>query len=109
MLSIALRPVIVRSGFALGAEDGKADADSRGEDRGKRSTGFGGQSFLPEPLEKIRWIRQNYPDLDIEVDGGINDQTAPQVVEAGANVLVAGSFIFKSEDRLAAIKKLRVE
>ncbi len=47
------------------------------------------------------------PDLDISVDGGINGQTAPQAREAGANILVAGSYIFKAADRLAAIASLR--
>lgn len=69
--------------------------------------GFGGQSFMHEPVEKIRAIREEFPDLDIEVDGGINAETASIVIEAGANVLVAGSFIFQAEDREKAIERLR--
>ena len=58
--------------------------------------GFGGQAFLKEVLPKIRRIRQKLGDrpVDIEVDGGIAPQTAPLVVEAGANALVAGSAVF---------------
>jgi ribulose-phosphate 3-epimerase len=59
--------------------------------------GFGGQAFIPSQLHKIRAIRQMIGSrpIDLEVDGGINTETAPLVVEAGANVLVAGSGVFK--------------
>ena len=59
--------------------------------------GFGGQSFLTSQLEKVRTIREMIGDrqIDLEVDGGVNQQTARAVVEAGANVLVAGSAVFK--------------
>jgi len=70
--------------------------------------GFGGQKFIPVALEKIREIRKLKPDLDIEVDGGINAETAKQCIEAGANILVAGSYIFGAEDREKAIESLRV-
>lgn len=61
--------------------------------------GFGGQKFMENQMEKVRAIRHAAgPDLDIEVDGGINRETAKTVVEAGANVLVAGSFVFGSEN-----------
>jgi ribulose-phosphate 3-epimerase len=58
--------------------------------------GFGGQSFIPAVLEKIRRVRAlvGSRPIDIEVDGGITPATAPQAVEAGANVLVAGSAVF---------------
>ena len=69
--------------------------------------GFGGQSFIPEALEKVRCIRQHAPSLDIEIDGGINRTTAPLAVEAGANVLVAGTAVFRAADRRAAIAELR--
>lgn len=69
--------------------------------------GFGGQTFMEDTLSKVRSIRERYPDLDIEIDGGINAETAKLAVEAGANILVAGSYIFKSEDRIAAIESLR--
>ncbi len=59
--------------------------------------GFGGQAFIPSVVEKIRRIKAMIGDrpIDIEVDGGVAPQTAPLVAEAGANVLVAGSAIFK--------------
>jgi ribulose-phosphate 3-epimerase len=69
--------------------------------------GFGGQAFMPEVLPKIEKLRQKFSG-DIEVDGGINAQTALQVVKAGANVLVAGSAIFGKEDVRKAVKDLRV-
>jgi ribulose-phosphate 3-epimerase len=68
--------------------------------------GFGHQHFLPTTLPKIRRLRRMIdevnPGCDLEVDGGINDTTAPLVVEAGANVLVAGSAIFADKDGIAA-------
>ena len=69
--------------------------------------GFGGQKFMPEVLEKVKWLREHFPDLDIQIDGGINDETAPLVIEAGANVLVAGSYILKNDNPSEAIDKLR--
>lgn len=68
--------------------------------------GFGGQEFIPETLAKIRQVREAITarglDCDVEVDGGINEQTAPLVVEAGANVLVAGWALFGAPDGVAA-------
>jgi ribulose-phosphate 3-epimerase len=68
--------------------------------------GFGGQDFIPETLGKIRQIRNAIQERDlaceIEVDGGINQQTARSVVEAGANVLVVGTAVFESSDGIAA-------
>lgn len=69
--------------------------------------GFGGQAFMPVAIEKIRAIRAKYPELDIAVDGGINTETGAQCKEAGANILVAGSFIFGASDRSGAIQSLR--
>lgn len=73
--------------------------------------GFGGQSFMMDMLEKIRRVRQYAADkgfpLDIEVDGGINDRTAGLAAEAGANVLVTGSYLFRSRDPAAAMRQLR--
>jgi len=69
--------------------------------------GFGGQSFMPSALDKIKWLREKAPKLDIAVDGGINEETGKLCREAGANVLIAGSYIFKAKDRVAAIKALR--
>ncbi|HLL79109.1 MAG TPA: ribulose-phosphate 3-epimerase [Ktedonobacteraceae bacterium] len=74
--------------------------------------GFGGQEFIPEMLPKIerlrRWITQRGLPCDIEVDGGIHEATAPQVVQAGANLLVAGSAVYNDHESVAdAIKRLR--
>ncbi|MCK6440762.1 MAG: ribulose-phosphate 3-epimerase [Planctomycetes bacterium] len=69
--------------------------------------GFGGQSFIPGVLDKIKRARELAPQLDIEIDGGINDATARDAVDAGANVLVAGSYVFKARDLADPIKKLR--
>jgi ribulose-phosphate 3-epimerase len=73
--------------------------------------GFGGQSFIPEVVPKIRRLRKMIDaaglKTEIEVDGGINPQTARQVVEAGATVLVAGSAVFGSKDYRKAIAALR--
>ena len=72
--------------------------------------GFGGQKFIENSTEKIRRVRRMTeelnPDCLIEVDGGINDATAPAVVEAGADVLVAGSYVFGHENPAAAIELL---
>ncbi len=74
--------------------------------------GFGGQSFLPAMLPKLRQLREmlerhGRSDIYIQVDGGINAQTAALVREAGANSLVAGTYVFGHEDRAAAIASLR--
>lgn len=73
--------------------------------------GYGGQSFMPDMLPKVRAIREEADrrglDLDIQVDGGINPETAKLCREAGANVLVAGSSVYKAQDRKAAIDALR--
>ena len=71
--------------------------------------GFGGQSFIVEQLSKIRQIRDmiGTRPIELEVDGGINPRTALQCVEAGADVLVAGSAVFSSDDYAANIAALR--
>lgn len=69
--------------------------------------GYGGQGFIRSTLDKIRQIRALDPDKYIEVDGGINPETSKLVREAGANVLVAGTFLFRAEDMAAAVKELR--
>ena len=68
--------------------------------------GWSGQKFIPSTLPKIRWLRENFDGI-IEVDGGITPENAKEVVGAGADVLVAGSAIFKEQDRAAAIAALR--
>ncbi len=69
--------------------------------------GFGGQEFMPEMLEKIRLVRAMLGDRDLEVDGGINEGTAAEACDAGANVLVAGNHVFSSDSYLEAIEGLR--
>lgn len=70
--------------------------------------GFGGQKFMKDMCPKIREIREMRPDLEyVEVDGGIAPDTAKFVAEAGANVFVAGSSVFKAEDREKAISEMK--
>lgn len=73
--------------------------------------GFGGQAFIPEVLEKVRTARDKADemglDLDIEIDGGITATTAPLATAAGANVLVAGSAIFRAPDPAKAAREIR--
>jgi len=69
--------------------------------------GFGGQKFIDLALAKIKQLKKMRPDLMVQVDGGINAETAKLCREAGADVLVAGSYIFKAADRVAAINSLR--
>jgi ribulose-phosphate 3-epimerase len=86
--------------------------------------GFGGQAFMPEVLEKIKFTRNlcdqmnireggkvpqkgTLPPFDIQVDGGIDDQTAPLCIEAGANHLVAGTYLFKGGEMREKITKLK--
>ncbi len=71
--------------------------------------GFGGQSFLDSQFEKIARLRRMIGDrpIDLEVDGGVNPETAKQCVAAGANVLVAGSAVFKGDDYAGNIRALR--
>ncbi len=68
--------------------------------------GFGGQAFMPEVMPKVRQLRAIY-DKDIEVDGGINKETSREAVNAGANVLVAGTAVFGKPDAKQAILDLR--
>lgn len=73
--------------------------------------GLGGQSLIPGTLDKVSTLKkycdENDFDIDIEVDGGINDVTSKKAVEAGANILVVGSYVWKSDDYTAAINKIR--
>lgn len=88
------------------------------------SPGFGGQAFMPEMVEKIEWTREycekhgirqggiikpglSLPPFDIQVDGGINEVTGPICVQAGANVLVSGNYLFQQPDLTKAIETLR--
>ncbi|MBT9281404.1 MAG: ribulose-phosphate 3-epimerase [Hydrogenibacillus schlegelii] len=74
--------------------------------------GFGGQAFIPQMVDKVRTLRAmldaaGRPDVAIEVDGGIDVETVPAIVAAGARVLVAGTAVFGARDRRAAIGTLR--
>jgi ribulose-phosphate 3-epimerase len=73
--------------------------------------GFGGQAFRPEMMEKVKhakdWREAHQATLHIEVDGGINAETAKLSIDNGANVLVAGTSIFRTEDYALAIRELR--
>jgi ribulose-phosphate 3-epimerase len=73
--------------------------------------GFGGQKFIPDVLDKVRALRNLSNEqgigMDIEVDGGINEETARACVEAGANVLVAGSYVFGGSDYGDRIRRVR--
>lgn len=69
--------------------------------------GFGGQSFIESAVRKIKELREMNPNVDIEVDGGITDKTIGRCIEAGANIFVAGSYVFKGDyaERIASLKK----
>ncbi len=69
--------------------------------------GFGGQEFIDHVLSQVQTARAAYPDLMIQMDGGIDEKTAPKCIKAGANNLVSGSFIFGAKDRTMAITSLR--
>ena len=74
--------------------------------------GWGGQKFIPSTLEKIEklrsfLVRSGRGELDIEVDGGITEENVRDVISAGANVIVAGSAVFRSADMRATIQRLR--
>ena len=69
--------------------------------------GFGGQKFIPFTLDKIRKLREMTPDIDIEVDGGVNKDNVAELVKAGANVLVAGTAVFGGD--IAENTKLMIE
>ncbi len=62
---------------------------------------------MPSELPKVKALRDKYPDLNIEVDGGLSEKTIDEAAEAGANVIVAGSAVFGAEDPRAVIRKLR--
>ncbi|MBO7086543.1 MAG: ribulose-phosphate 3-epimerase [Bacilli bacterium] len=72
--------------------------------------GFGGQAFIPSALDKIKYLadkrKHNGYNYLIEVDGGINKETAKQCIEAGVDILVAGSYIFSSNNRKALIEEI---
>lgn len=73
--------------------------------------GFGGQKFMPQALEKLEYLRAKRKEMGLdfllEVDGGINAETAPLAVKSGADVLVAGSFIFSAENMADRVKEIK--
>ncbi len=74
--------------------------------------GWGGQQFIPETLKKIELLRSycikcGRPELDIEVDGGVTERNVKEIISAGANVIVAGSTVFGSENMAETIQRLR--
>lgn len=73
--------------------------------------GFGGQKFMPSALDKLSALRDECKrqglEIDLEVDGGINAETAPLAVKAGATVLVAGNYVFSAEDMAAKIAEIK--
>ena len=75
--------------------------------------GYGGQKLIPETIEKVRKLRAELENrgslVEIQVDGGVNNENACELVSAGASILVAGSSVFAASDRSAAISALRCE
>ncbi|GMM31698.1 ribulose-phosphate 3-epimerase [Martiniozyma asiatica (nom. inval.)] len=69
--------------------------------------GFGGQKFMPDMMIKVESLREKFPQLDIQVDGGLGKGTVEIASEAGANVVVAGTSVFKAQDPQAMIEYLR--
>lgn len=68
--------------------------------------GFGGQSFIESAVEKIKDVRKMHPTIDIQIDGGITDKTISKCIEAGANIFVAGSYVFSGDyaERISLLK-----
>lgn len=69
--------------------------------------GWGGQSFMHDMLDKVSTLRERYPEKDINIDGGITADTAPLAIAAGATILVSGSYLYKAEDRVEAVRLLK--
>lgn len=69
--------------------------------------GFGGQKFMVDMMSKVESIRKKYPQIDVQVDGGLSVETVDSATVAGANVIVSGTGIFKAKDPVEAIKELR--
>lgn len=73
--------------------------------------GKGGQKLIPETLDKLRelkkYLDENNLDIDLQVDGGINEETSKDAIEAGANILVAGNYLISAENMVEAVKKIK--
>lgn len=70
--------------------------------------GFGGQKFMGDMMPKVQRLRAAFPALNIQVDGGLSPDTIDAAAAAGANVIVAGSAVFKADDSAAVIAQLRI-
>jgi ribulose-phosphate 3-epimerase len=69
--------------------------------------GYSGQSFMPEVLQKVTTLRNNFPDLSIEIDGGVNNEIIASILSSGANMIVSASYLFGATDRKAAVESLK--
>uniref|UniRef100_A0A1L8E1W1 Ribulose-phosphate 3-epimerase n=2 Tax=Nyssomyia neivai TaxID=330878 RepID=A0A1L8E1W1_9DIPT len=69
--------------------------------------GFGGQKFMHDMMPKVTWLRENYPELDIEVDGGVGPHSIDACAQAGANMIVSGTAVIQAPDQRAVIANLR--
>ncbi|KAH8348021.1 hypothetical protein KR084_003250 [Drosophila pseudotakahashii] len=69
--------------------------------------GFGGQSFMADMMPKVEWLRENYPTLDIEVDGGVGPKTIECCAKAGANMIVSGTAVVGASDQRQVIRDMR--
>lgn len=69
--------------------------------------GFGGQKFMANQMPKVKWLRENYPSLDIEVDGGVGPETIHECAKAGANMIVSGTAVIRSPNQKDTISYLR--
>jgi ribulose-phosphate 3-epimerase len=69
--------------------------------------GFGGQKFMNDMMPKVELLRKRYPELNIQVDGGLDTHTTPAAAAAGANVVVAGTAVFKADDRAQVMNDIR--
>lgn len=71
--------------------------------------GFGGQSLIEECLDKIRFLRSKYPNLDIEIDGGVKLDNIDRVIESGANIIVAGSAVFNADEPEKVVQAIKAK
>lgn len=69
--------------------------------------GRAGQPFMPHDLLKVEYLREKYPNVKIELDGGVNLETAPAILKAGVDMLIVGSAIWQAEDKKSVIEKLK--